>query len=261
MELHSIGINYTHKNGIIIDRPHGSGDNLLIIFKTPATAVLNGEAIKVSPNSAIVYAKNTPQLYGNENELYLNHCIHMDCDEADDIHKRSGLKFDTVFPLLDTDKIEALMKDISYEFYSGNDTGTEIALLLLRVLIFKLGESCSFYITDGKNKEKISHEKELKKLRSEIYSTPSSELSVKEMAKRLNISTAHFQRLYKAAFGISSYEDVIKARIALAEYYLRTTDINIGNIAFLCGYESCEHFMRQFKQKTGCTPSQYRTGN
>ncbi len=259
MEIHTVEINYTYETGVVIDRPNGSGDNLLVIFKTPAFITFNGETRQVIPNNAVVFAKGTHQLYGLKNGLYINHCIHMDCDEKDEIHTRAGLKFDTVFPLARPEKIEELIREISLGFYSEAETENEVSLLLLRVLIYRLGESCRAYLNGEKNREKNNHEAALQDLRTEIYSNPAKKITVEEMAARLCISVSHFQRIYRNKFGVSSYDDVIRARIKLAEHYLRTTNIEVNKIAELCGYESTAHFMRQFKLKTGCTPSEYRT--
>ncbi|MNC73208.1 HTH-type transcriptional regulator GadW [compost metagenome] len=52
--------------------------------------------------------------------------------------------------------------------------------------------------------------------------------------------------------------DVIASRVEHAKYLLTTTDISVKKIAEMCGYASEIHFMRQFKQQLGLTPSQYR---
>ena len=40
MKLHAMGIGYRHDENFRIFRPEGSGDNLLVIFRTPAFAVV-----------------------------------------------------------------------------------------------------------------------------------------------------------------------------------------------------------------------------
>ena len=42
MKLHSLGIDFRHDKDFLIDRPNGSGDNLIIIFKTTAVVRQNG---------------------------------------------------------------------------------------------------------------------------------------------------------------------------------------------------------------------------
>ena len=66
------------------------------------------------------------------------------------------------------------------------------------------------------------------------------------------------QKLYKTHFGISYMEDLIDARTSMAKQLLQTTDLQVTEIAEACGYRNDVHFMRQFKEKTGMSPSEYR---
>ena len=63
MELHALGLNYSHDGSFDIRRPNGSGDNLLLIFKSSAVVRLHGREYSVSPDSAILYKKGTEQIY------------------------------------------------------------------------------------------------------------------------------------------------------------------------------------------------------
>ena len=53
-------------------------------------------------------------------------------------------------------------------------------------------------------------------------------------------------------------DDVIESRIRLARDYLSHTQLRVQEIAALCGYNSAEHFNRQFRRLCGMTPGQYR---
>ena len=44
----------------------------------------------------------------------------------------------------------------------------------------------------------------------------------------------------------------------MAKQLLKTTDLRINEVASSCGYQNSTHFMRQFKEKTGISPSEYR---
>ena len=46
MKLHAIGMAVRHTADFVIDRPAGSGDDLLIIFKTPAELIIGGEVLR-----------------------------------------------------------------------------------------------------------------------------------------------------------------------------------------------------------------------
>lgn len=260
MKINTLGINYTHENGLVIDRPEGSGDYLLIIFKTRGFVTFGDKTSDVMPDSAVLFKKGTHQLYGNKNERFVNHCIHMTIDDNDDILSRAGLAADTVFSLENPDKTEEKMREISRELYSGKSSAEELSQLYLRCLLYHLGENCTAFLNGNQSLNKGCHSSELQALRAEIYSSPGKNISVKSMAEKLNISVPHFQRLYKEHFSVSSYEDVIHARIRLAKHCLRTTDMPVSEIADVCGYENYEHFIRQFRIKTGCTPTEYRNG-
>ena len=57
---------------------------------------------------------------------------------------------------------------------------------------------------------------------------------------------------------IRQSEDVLRAKTGLAEYYLANTDMQVREIAALCGFENDVHFMRQFRKRTGSTALEYR---
>ena len=54
-------------------------------------------------------------------------------------------------------------------------------------------------------------------------------------------------------------DDVINARFMAKEFLLQA-NYTLTEIAELCGYSNVEHFCRQFKEKTGCTPGEFRNG-
>ena len=99
---------------------------------------------------------------------------------------------------------------------------------------------------------------ELKKLRREIHKAPELDWNLTELAKQLNISKSYVQKLYKEHFGISYIDDLLEARIGMAKQLLITTDLRISEVASSCGYQNATHFMRQFKDKVGMSPSDFR---
>ena len=99
---------------------------------------------------------------------------------------------------------------------------------------------------------------QLKMLRREIHKAPELDWSLAELAKRLNISKSYVQKLYKEHFGISYIDDLLEARIRMAKQLLTTTDLRINEVAASCGYQNATHFMRQFKEKTGLSPTEYK---
>ena len=87
---------------------------------------------------------------------------------------------------------------------------------------------------------------------------PFNDWNVNWLSHELTLSKSYFQHLYKEYFGVSVMNDVINSRIEHAKYLLNSTDVTVKDIAQMCGYKNEIHFMRQFKDKTGTTPSKFR---
>ena len=98
----------------------------------------------------------------------------------------------------------------------------------------------------------------LKKIRHELHKAPELDWNLGDIAKRLNISRSYAQKLYKEHFGISFMDDIINTRIDMAKHLLSSTDLQVNEIASACGYQNSTHFMRQFKEKVGMSPSKFR---
>ena len=258
MTLHDMGMNYRHEPDFYIDRPNGSGDNLMLIFKTPAKIKLRGEENILPADTAIIYKNGTEQSYGADNSPYINHWLHFDADESDIFHLASGVRFDMPILLKNCSVCEKIMNEINLERLSGSPTASVCIDVLLRLLLIRAGEN--FPAADGSEiPSENPHSQALRELRAEIYENTSSNTTIKALAARLGLSPSYFQALYKAQFGVSCYEDVLTARIRAAKYYLRTTQLSVKEISALCGCENPEHFMRQFRTRTGLTPTEYRT--
>ena len=57
MRLHKAGLSHRHANDFSICRPHGSGDWLLLVIKSPARFTVGGQECDVEPYSVILYPK------------------------------------------------------------------------------------------------------------------------------------------------------------------------------------------------------------
>lgn len=104
----------------------------------------------------------------------------------------------------------------------------------------------------------IPHYDKLTALRMDIYQNPAQDWNIQGICEDLCISRPYFHKIYVAAFGISCTQDVIEGRISYSKTMLEQTEDAISEIAQKCGFESDVYFMRQFKRRTGMTPTAYR---
>lgn len=84
------------------------------------------------------------------------------------------------------------------------------------------------------------------------------EITYRELSERFSYHKSSINRLIRAATGMSLREYLIDLRLKAAMELLAYSRRPQNEIATLCGYNSAIFFSRQFKEKTGSTPSDYR---
>ena len=77
-------------------------------------------------------------------------------------------------------------------------------------------------------------------------------------AAECNLSRRRFNDLFKTAFGQTPNRYVINRKIRYAEGLLKSSYLNVSDIAELCGFSDIYYFSRVFKTETGFSPSEYR---
>ena len=249
--LNAMGMDMRHAANFVIDRPNGSGDCLLIIFKTNALLTLDGCEQNVPPDSAIIYAKDRPQLY-RACGSYVNHYLHFSAENED----CAGMTFGALLTPDSVREAEEIMRMLGREQLSASPNRDEYISMLIRMLLMKLSEPPAEKPTSSQT----PYGALLDELRAEMYTSPARFASVSQLAEKLSLSPSHFQQLYRTRFNVSCYEDLLAARITAARYYLSSTDLTIRAIADLCGYKNEICFMHRFKERTGMTPTAYRRG-
>ncbi len=84
------------------------------------------------------------------------------------------------------------------------------------------------------------------------------ELRLAEIAGAAGLSTFHFARAFKAAVGVSPYKYVLEERLTQARKLLEATDLSIGEITSLAGFQHVTGFGAAFRRRWGTSPSAYR---
>lgn len=94
--------------------------------------------------------------------------------------------------------------------------------------------------------------------KSYIEDNFSKDLDVSRIAQEAAMSTFHFLRLFKVAFGQTPYQYLLTYRLKRSADLLITTELPIYDIAYRCGFESNIVYSTQFKQVYGMPPSRWR---
>ncbi len=244
--VYNCGFSLDHKPTFHIARQYGCDEYWLIYAYNKSLWIIDKKTYHVEPKTIVILDKHTPH------ELFAD----------DEVYNDGFIMFDTTDPL----PLELLNTPI----HIGNSVNCHAYLSLLTETFYsrkskrvhsKLTQAFIADISDVvSNTEKQSrYYADFSRLRTEIYTRPGDDWSIKAMTGRLLLSPSHFQTLYKSFFGVSPAADVINARIdAAKDMLIDNYDCSIDEIAAACGYNSTVHFSRQFKQYVGVSPYKYR---
>ena len=86
----------------------------------------------------------------------------------------------------------------------------------------------------------------------------SREMSVADLALRVNMSTRNFIRRFKAATGNTPIEYIQRVRIESAKHVLESGTEPVDSVASRIGYDDVGSFRAVFKRVTGVSPTEYR---
>ena len=87
---------------------------------------------------------------------------------------------------------------------------------------------------------------------------PGEKYTPQKMAEMAELSKQRFSSLFKINMGKSPMKYVREIRLTTAARALLISNDNINDIAYRCGYEDANYFIREFKAAFGFTPNQYR---
>jgi AraC family transcriptional regulator len=83
-------------------------------------------------------------------------------------------------------------------------------------------------------------------------------IRVGELAELLGLSTGHFSRAFKLAFGVPPHTYVLRRRIEVAQGLMLTTCEPLSSIALTCGLCDHSHLTNSFRRIVGETPDSWR---
>jgi len=104
----------------------------------------------------------------------------------------------------------------------------------------------------------LAHLRRARDLIDREYARP---LEVAELARAALMSTAHFSRQFRAAYGETPYSYLMTRRIERAKALLRRGDMSVTEVCMEVGCTSLGSFSARFTELVGATPTAYRAGD
>ncbi len=82
-----------------------------------------------------------------------------------------------------------------------------------------------------------------------------TDLSIENISKHLNVSPTHLSRIFKKISDVTIYQYILSKRLALSQQYL-AQGTKTAIVAQECGFNDYTTFFRAYKKKFGCAPKE-----
>lgn len=228
--------------------------HLFVRFKSNAVVLTKIGYVNAKPGDYVFYHKQETTSYSSYQEDAFIHDFFR-FDITDEEFKDYNLPTATLLSVPFSEKLETLLKMLTQAYFTPSQRRTETLHLTGSLFLSSISEHLA---QSGLSVQQDAKYPTLLDMRLDIYHYPQQLWTVETMAKRAMVSVSYFQHIYKETFGISPINDVIQARITMAENLLLFSNKKESEIAQLCGYNNVEHFVRQFRKCNGITPSRFR---
>jgi AraC family transcriptional regulator len=98
----------------------------------------------------------------------------------------------------------------------------------------------------------------LRKIEELVDANMEDDLSLDEMAQSVDLSTAHFARMFRKSTGETPHQFVLRQKIERAKAMLRDRATRVLDVAVACGFKTQQHFAQVFREACGTSPTEYR---
>ena len=98
----------------------------------------------------------------------------------------------------------------------------------------------------------------LRRIKEFVDAKMEDELTLHEMAQSVELSTAHFSRMFRKSTGESPHYFVLRHRVERAKEMLRAAETRVLDVAVASGFKTQQHFARVFRRICGVSPTEYR---
>jgi transcriptional regulator GlxA family with amidase domain len=109
--------------------------------------------------------------------------------------------------------------------------------------------------------EKLADLARLRRARDLMDREYARPLDVAELARTALMSTAHFSRQFRAAYGETPYAYLMTRRIERAKALLRAGELSVTEVCLTVGCTSLGSFSARFTELVGESPTVYRAGD
>ena len=98
----------------------------------------------------------------------------------------------------------------------------------------------------------------LRRIKEFVDAKMDDDLTLCEMAQSVELSTAHFSRMFRKSTGETPHQFLLRQRVERAKEMLRSADARVMDVAVACGFKTQQHFAQIFRRVCGASPTEFR---
>lgn len=229
--------------------------DLWILTEGHGTLEAAGISYPLEPGScAFLRGGESYRFEQDANHRFRHYWVHFDFVAADGTpipHRELDLP-----PLLrrlrDLAFVEGLMQRLLRAYHSG--APRQRVWSWLRAVLAEVAAEDA----QAESRERSPHAEAIDAICARIRAHPEQGHRVDDLARGLGLDPSYFSRLFRAQVGQSPRRFLTNARLQLARFLLRDSQLSVARIAERTGYADVHFFARHFRAEHGLTPSAYR---
>lgn len=245
---------------------------LLYFVKGNAVVECNSVPIAVKPGDLIVVNSNDLHSVQNGWDSATYYCIIIDTsllqssptDTCDVKYINPITKNLIVFKnkICNDPEVISCVENIINE-NEEKDVGFELSIksYIYRLLVLLLRNYVDKVLTPKEYDAKVKNLGKLNCVLKYIEENYTEEITIEQLARMICVSNYYFCHLFKQVTGKTLSEYINGVRVNAAEALLRTSDMNITEVALAVGFNDANYFSRVFKKHRKYPPSQVRSSS
>ena len=251
---------------------HADFSELVIVLNGMANHVVNSEKYFIKKGDVFVINRNTSHGYEDTCDLKICNIMYKPkylYQVGNDLKKSSGYQaLFVIEPFLakeysfksrlqlnisDYKKAKEIIFDMVDEYQSKYEGYQTMLYSHFMELVVFLSRKYDF-ASSGLKDNVINIAKAVSYLENHFR----EHINLNDLASKADLSTRHFNRIFKENYKTTAINYIIRMRIEYACLLLRKSKLKISDIAYKSGFDDSNYFTRQFKKVIGFSPKEYR---
>lgn len=222
--------------------------------------IMNGEKIELKSGSLFIVDPTDFHEVIPTPSLELIHVRFDDCDISDKILQKLYPYMNNLNIIL-TDNQKEVTENLLRTLIkirkavSNNDNYVNIKKRILECVLLQIIDFCEK--NEYKNTKSVNDDV-MQKALTYIQRNFKNKINLSDVSKYVNISPNYFSKMFHETIGVTFKTYVINQKMSFARKLLLNSDFMITEIAYEIGYTSLTSFCRDFKNRFGVSPIEYK---